>query len=166
VTGWTPLTSALVIALGALSISCGSEDVAPEHGSGEHGGTESFDFGEPEVPEAADRTVKVKAIDALAFNPSRVRVATGETIRFDVTNVGSNKHEFVIGDADYHREHEEEMSEGAMAMRHEGNTLVLDAGQTGTLTWTFTEPGEVLYGCHEPGHYEGGMVGTIEVLET
>jgi uncharacterized cupredoxin-like copper-binding protein len=167
VTRWTPLIAALTITLGALSVSCGSdlkEDVTPEHGSGQHGGVESFDFGEPEVPEASDRRVKVTALDALAFDPAHLRVGTGETVTFEVTNVGNNKHEFVIGDAEFQREHEEEMSEGVTAMRHEDNTLVLDAGQTGTLTWTFTEPGEVLYGCHEPGHYAGGMVGTIQVL--
>jgi uncharacterized cupredoxin-like copper-binding protein len=165
-TRWTPLIAGLVITLGMLSASCGSdprEDGATQSADQHHGGAESFDFGEPEVPEASDRTVKVTALDALAFDPSHLKVATGETITFEVTNVGSNKHEFVIGDAEFQREHEE-MSEGATSMRHEGNTLVLDAGQTGTLTWTFTKPGEVLYGCHEPGHYPGGMVGTIEVL--
>jgi uncharacterized cupredoxin-like copper-binding protein len=166
-TRWTPLIASLVIALGVLSVSCGSDskqDVAAHGGSGQHGGTESFDFGKPEVPEASDRRVRVTALDALAFDPSHLRVTTGETVAFEVTNVGNNKHEFVIGDAEFQREHEEEMSGGAMSMRHEGNTLVLDAGQTGTLAWTFTKPGEVLYGCHEPGHYAGGMVGTIQVL--
>ncbi|HSJ43832.1 MAG TPA: hypothetical protein VK923_04015, partial [Euzebyales bacterium] len=28
---------------------------------------------------------------------------------------------------------------------------------------TFVEPGDVLYGCHQPGHYDAGMVGVIEV---
>jgi uncharacterized cupredoxin-like copper-binding protein len=165
-TRWTPLIAALVICLGALSVSCGidsKEGVATEHGSRQHGGMESFDFGEPAVPEASDRRVKVTALDALAFDPSHLRVTTGETVAFEVTNVGNNKHEFVIGDAEFQREHEEEMSGGATNMRHEGNTLVLDAGETGTLPWTFRNPGEVLYGCHEPGHYAGGMVGTIEV---
>jgi uncharacterized cupredoxin-like copper-binding protein len=168
-TRWTPLIAALVISLGALSLSCGSdskEDVATEHGSGQHGGVASLDFGEPAVPEASDRTVEVTALDALAFDPSHLTMAVGQTITFEVTNVGSNTHEFVIGDAEFQREHEEEMSGGATNMRHEGNTLVLDAGETGILTWTFTNPGEVLYGCHEPGHYAGGMVGSIEILNT
>lgn len=39
----------------------------------------------------------------------------------------------------------------------------VESGENASLTWRFTESGEVLYGCHEPGHYEGGMVGTIGV---
>jgi uncharacterized cupredoxin-like copper-binding protein len=37
-------------------------------------------------------------------------------------------------------------------------------GETEEITWTFTDAGGTLYGCHEPGHYEGGMVGSIEVV--
>lgn len=29
--------------------------------------------------------------------------------------------------------------------------------------WTFTEPGTVLIGCHQPGHYSAGMKGTVTV---
>jgi uncharacterized cupredoxin-like copper-binding protein len=165
---WTPLIAGLVITLGMLPTSCGSdprEDATTQSADKHHGGAEPFDFGEPAVLKASDRRVKVTALDALAFDPSHFRVTTGETVAFEVTNVGNNTHEFVIGDAEFQREHEEEMSGGAMNMRHEDNTLTLDAGQTGTLALTFTKPGEILYGCHEPGHYAGGMVGTIEVLD-
>jgi len=32
------------------------------------------------------------------------------------------------------------------------NQIGLKPGETKSLTWRFTEAGEVLYGCHEPGH--------------
>lgn len=36
-------------------------------------------------------------------------------------------------------------------------------GTTETLEYTFTELGHVLTGCHEPGHYEAGMVRALVV---
>lgn len=36
-------------------------------------------------------------------------------------------------------------------------------GESGSVTWRFTESDGGLYGCHIPGHYEGGMVGSIDV---
>lgn len=163
-TRWRRLIAASAAALAVASVSCSSDsrDARPHIGS-DHGANEAVDFGEPEVPEAGDRTVQVTALDALAFDPAHITVAKGETVAFEVTNTGEIRHEFVIGDVDFQREHEQEMASGDMSMEHEANTLVLDPGQTGTLAWTFTQAGEVLYGCHEPGHYDGGMVGTIQV---
>lgn len=42
------------------------------------------------------------------------------------------------------------------------NSISIPPGETADLTWKFTDPGSLQFGCHEPGHYEGGMVGTIE----
>jgi uncharacterized cupredoxin-like copper-binding protein len=163
-TRWRRLILGSALALAVASASCGSDaGNGTTAASPDHGGNEPIDFGEPAPVEAGDRTVRVTALDALAFSPSHIAVAKGETIRFEVTNTGENRHEFIIGDADFQKEHEQEMASGDMSMEHEDNTLVLDAGQTGTLAWTFTRAGEVLYGCHEPGHYDGGMVGTIQV---
>ena len=47
----------------------------------------------------------------------------------------------------------------------DGISFSVEPGESALLTWRFTESGEVLFGCHEPGHYEGGMVGTIEILQ-
>ena len=37
------------------------------------------------------------------------------------------------------------------------------AGETMELTWRFGENGIVIFGCHEPGHYAGGMQGQVTV---
>lgn len=55
------------------------------------------------------------------------------------------------------------LESGEMMMHDDPNTLSLEPGETGELTWRFTGSGEVLYGCHQPGHYAGGMVGSIDV---
>jgi uncharacterized cupredoxin-like copper-binding protein len=31
------------------------------------------------------------------------------------------------------------------------------------MTWHMTEGGEILFGCHQPGHYQAGMKGTVTV---
>lgn len=68
----------------------------------------------------------------------------------------------MLGDDSYQEEHAAEMAGGGDMDRGK-NQIGLKPGETKSLTWRFTEAGEVLYGCHEPGHYEGGMVGTIDV---
>lgn len=109
------------------------------------------------------RTVEVTALDTLRFEPASISVKPGEKIRFVVTNTGKTVHEFVLGGEDVQMAHEQQSGQmdhsmaGALAM------LRLEAGQTKEATITFEEAGKILFGCHEPGHYQGGMVGTITV---
>lgn len=143
----------------------GSQADSKAHGSANHGGSgdpDAIDFGRPANRDEASRTVRIRAFDSLEFRPARVNVKREETITFVVTNEGKNVHEFTLGDEDFQRVHEEEMSQGHMA--HGASTsITLPPGVTRELTWSFTRAGAVLYGCHEPGHYRGGMVGSIIV---
>jgi uncharacterized cupredoxin-like copper-binding protein len=84
-------------------------------------------------------------------------------VTFVVRNVGDIDHEFVLGDDAYQDMHEGDMEESGHPMDGMRNAIVVEPGESAELTWSFDEAGEVLYGCHEPGHYEGGMVGKIEV---
>ncbi len=112
------------------------------------------------------RTVEITALDSLRFDPSQVTVKAGEPIRFAVTNSGSDPHEFILGDEATQMAHEEEMdSDDSMGhgMDMDMPALTLAPGETKEATVTFDKPGTILYGCHESGHYDGGMVGTITV---
>jgi uncharacterized cupredoxin-like copper-binding protein len=121
-----------------------------------------MDFGAPADPDDADRTIEIEALDAPKFDPDSLEVDAGDVVTFVVTNAGNNDHEFVLGDEEFQAAHGEAM--GAGRMHHGGGmAIVIEPGDTEELTWQFSTRGEVLYGCHEPGHYEGGMVGTIEV---
>lgn len=128
---------------------------------------EEFTFGTPGDPADADRSIEVDANDDLTFEPAQIQVAAGETITFVVTNTGSIPHDFTIGDEATQDAHEEGMAEmiesGEMGVHADPNAVVLEAGETKELTWTFTETGTVLIGCHQPGHYAGGMKGAVEV---
>ena len=41
--------------------------------------------------------------------------------------------------------------------------LQVPAGTTVETTYTFGRPGTVLLGCHVPGHYAYGMIGSVRV---
>jgi len=113
------------------------------------------------------RTIEVVALDELSFEPGTIEIEAGETVRFVVTNEGSAVHDFYVGTEDEQIAHEVEMGDAGMGMDHEADpeaeALTLEAGETDELTVTFDEPGTMLFGCHQPGHYDGGMIGTINV---
>lgn len=136
-----------------------SEDEAEGHGD------EMFVFGEPGDPAGADRTVEILANDDFTFDPADLTVTAGETITFVVTNTGVIPHDFTLGDAATQDAHDAEMLEmmASGEMHEEPNAVVVGPGETAELTWTFTEAGQVLIGCHQPGHYAAGMAGEIAV---
>jgi uncharacterized cupredoxin-like copper-binding protein len=118
--------------------------------------------GEVADPSEADRKVTVVASDELRFDPESIEVSTGEVVTFMVRNDGDTDHEFVLGDSDYQEMHESDMAHD----HHMGgmdNAVTVGPGESAEITWRFEKAGEVLYGCHEPGHFEGGMVGTVEI---
>ena len=127
---------------------------------------EAYEFGVPMEASDADRVIEITAGDDFTFEPSSVTVAEGETVTFRVTNAGVIAHDFTLGDTHLQDEHEAEMVEMAgsdMAMHEEPNAFVLEAGETKEMTWQMTSAGEILFGCHQPGHYSAGMVGTIAI---
>jgi uncharacterized cupredoxin-like copper-binding protein len=126
------------------------------------GSAEGSVLGATADPSDADRRVEITASDDLRFDPSSLTAAKGEIITFVVHNAGKADHEFVLGDEAYQEVHEADMAAGQHMMDTD-NGITIPPGETEQLTWQFSEAGEVLFGCHEKGHYEGGMVGTIEV---
>lgn len=174
----TRTTLAVALAAGALLAGCGgdgepagsstgpsptmTEAAAPDgDGHGEHA---EMPIGMPADASEAERTIEVAALDAMAFEPDAVEVAAGEVVTFVITNEGEAVHEFVLGDAAMQEEHAEEMGEMGSGMAHdEPNAVSVEPGGTAELTWRFGDAGTVEYACHEPGHFEAGMRGTITV---
>lgn len=142
-----------------------AEDMSDEHDDDE--GHDDFAFGAPADAADADRTVAIEAGTGFVFDPAEVTVAAGETVTFEVTNSDTIEHDFTLGDEAAQDEHEEEMramddADGEMG-HAEANAVVVPAGETASITWTFTEPGTVIYGCHQPGHYDADMRGEVIV---
>ncbi len=130
----------LVPALVVLA-ACGSDDGATDGAAG--------------AGQGVDRTIEVEMRD-IAFSPSAVDVRVGETVRFNFKNSGQVEHDAFIGDAAAQDQHEKDMRSGHD--HGEGsNAISVKPGKKAQLVHTFDRPGQTLIGCHEPGHYTGGM---------
>jgi uncharacterized cupredoxin-like copper-binding protein len=106
---------------------------------------------------AHPRMVVIRMYDHLEFVPSEISVTPGETILFVLPNVGSSlTHEFQVGPAD------------RVAQDQADGQIVVEADKIEPfhvefLTYTFGGVGPYAFACHEPGHYEGGMKGIIDL---
>ncbi len=114
------------------------------------------------------RVIEVTMTDN-AFDPEELTVEAGEDVTFRFTNDGAMVHEAFIGTPEEQDAHHAEMTSGDMDDHGDdghgegGDAVTVDPGETGELTHRFDEPAEVMIGCHEPGHYESGMVATVTV---
>ncbi len=109
------------------------------------------------------RNINVTMTDDLRYDPGDMDADVGETVRFVVHNAGATPHEFLIGTAEEQTVFEEEMA-GGHGDRHGSEAGVsVDPGGTSEFTYTFESPGGLFVGCHEPGHYAGGMVAEVTV---
>lgn len=144
------MIAAVAVSLAALTLSaCAGDEETSERGGGE-------------------RVIRIEALDSLAFEPDQVFVEPGETVRFVVSNPGVSLHEFILGPESVQMAHEEasamgEEGHGEMHVQGQLAALELESGATEEATVTFEEEGEVIFGCHESGHYDGGMFGTVTV---
>lgn len=153
---------AVVFALGLLASACASAGEAGVSDGGS-GGSVGLTFGQAGDPADVSRTIEVSGTDAMRFAPDAIDIEVGETVTFDVTNEGRLPHEFTLGDEAMQDEHEKEMAEAGTMLHDHPYSVWLEPGETKQLTWAFTKAGEFLFGCHVPGHYAAGMVGTITV---
>lgn len=116
-------------------------------------------------PEA--RVVELTITADARFSPDRIAVKTGETIRFVVDNPTAANHELFIGSAAeqtmHHAAHLGLPPAEQANVSHFGYGIFLPAYGDGVIEYHFSTPGEVLLGCHLPGHYEGGHVATVIV---
>jgi uncharacterized cupredoxin-like copper-binding protein len=151
----------LVTGLSLIGASCGG--TGTESSTTFTTGEMEYSFGSPAEPADADRTIEIAALDSFAFDPAELKVTAGETVTFLIVNEGRLVHDFTLGDQATQDEHEAEMTEMEDMAHDQPNVVTIPAGETVQLTWTFTEAGAVLIGCHQLGHYAGGMIGQITV---
>ena len=166
------------LAMSALSVSgTAVADAGHSHGPA---------IGQPGKASATTRTVEVVLRDNM-FQPETIPVKRGETVRFVLRNEGQLLHEFNIGTAAMHAEHQKEMAMmmdhgmitptsinhqmmkmdhtkmGMKPMKHDDpNSVLVEPGKTKELVWTFPNSGDLEFACNVPGHYEAGMVGRIK----
>ena len=142
-----------------LTVAAGSTG----HHDHQHEARSGGYFGHPGKADAVNRTVALNAGDDMRFQPGKLAVKAGETIRFVVRNTGKVRHEFMLGGAAEQAEHAKMMQQMPGMVHEEPNALTLEPGQEKKLIWRFTEPGDVEFACHVPGHYEAGMKGAVSI---
>ena len=109
------------------------------------------------------RTVSVDMTDAMRFTPTSISAKQGETLRFTVKNSGQVKHEFVLGTQKELKEHYELMKKFPEMEHSDPNMVTVAAGKTGEVIWRFTKAGKIDFACLQPGHYDAGMKGAVNV---
>jgi uncharacterized cupredoxin-like copper-binding protein len=112
---------------------------------------------------AVRRTIEVRMLDTMRFEPDRIEVRLGETVRFMHRNAGKVMHEFVIGTPQELDEHAALMLKFPNMEHDEPYMAHVAPGKTAQIVWHFNRPGEFKFACLIAGHYSAGMVGTLIV---
>jgi uncharacterized cupredoxin-like copper-binding protein len=119
-----------------------------------------------DVPPGTDRVVEL-SMEGMHFIPDRIEVRAGELVAFVVTNPNDIAHELYIGtEADqlaHHSVHMAVASAGQIYIQHGGYGIFLAPHETGVVSYRFDTPGEIMLGCHLPGHWEAGMRAVVVV---
>lgn len=113
----------------------------------------------PASGDTGEETIHVR-LRYSRFQPSTFSFDAGTTVTFVVSNADPIDHEFILGDR-------------AVQIAHERGTeayhpprpgeMTVPAGETLSTTYTFTQPGALILGCHLPGHYAYGMRAVVHV---
>lgn len=150
------ISLAIVIAASLYALSYYNE-----HGGDGHG----HDHAMPaQVTAPAMRELRIEVDDTMRFVPAKWEAQAGEPIRIILVNKGKVDHELVIGTEKELIAHAKEMANPGAKGHHHTNEISAKPGQQAELVWTFKEPGQYAMACFEPGHYEAGMKGVINVV--
>ena len=135
--------------------------------AGSHsGGHGEAAIGTPGVAANVTRTVVVDMKDDMRFHSSVFSVKQGETIRFVAKNSGKVKHEMVLGTAKDLKDHYEEMKKNPEMEHDDPNMVTVAPGKSGEIIWQFTSAGKVDFACLQPGHFDAGMKGLVNVASS
>ena len=131
------------------------------------------------------RVIKVIMYDNY-YEPNSFQVKVGETIKFEVENVGELVHEFNIANKMMHMKHQPEMQkmveneillsdsidkdkmkkmakiDKSMAHSH-SNSVLLEPKQKGEIIWKFHNAANIEIACNVPGHYQAGMIAPVNI---
>ena len=134
---------------------------------GKHAGVHDDEaIGKPGVAAKVTRTVNVDMKDDMRFHSSIFTVKQGETIRFIAKNSGQVKHEMVLGTEKDLKEHYEVMKKNPEMEHADANMVTVAPGKSGEIIWQFTKAGKVDFACLQPGHYDAGMKGLVNVASS
>ena len=152
-------------AMAALVAVAATGALAAGTHAGGHDNSEDA-IGKPGVVANVTRTVKVDMSDAMRFTPARIDVKQNQTVRFLITNSGKTKHELVLGTEQALKAHYELMKKNPEMEHDDPNMVTLAPGTNGEIVWRFSKAGKVNFACLQPGHYDAGMKGAVNVAKS
>jgi uncharacterized cupredoxin-like copper-binding protein len=155
----------IAMSLKALSLAlamCGASLWVQAAGTHTHPDTP---IGAPGHSDKVTRTITIDMQDNMRFVPATLAVKQGETIRLLVRNKGAMTHELVMGNSQDLLAHAKAMQQAPQMQHRDPNSLSLAPGTQGELLWHFTRAMTVDFACLQPGHFESGMRGKIEVAK-
>ena len=121
------------------------------------------EFGEFNPAMKPERMIRVVMTGDMKFVPEILHFRKDEIVKFVFTNKGELIHEFVMGSSKELERHVKLMTTKPTMEHEEPHMIHLDSGDTGSLTWKFSQNGEFTFACLIPGHFEAGMHGKIIV---
>jgi uncharacterized cupredoxin-like copper-binding protein len=132
--------------------------------AGNHaGGHDDEAIGKPGAAAKVTRTVTIDMRDDMKFHTDIIEAKQGETIRFIAKNTGKIKHEMVLGTEKDLKDHNEVMKKNPDMEHEDANMVTVAPGKTGEIIWQFTKAGKVNFACLQPGHFDAGMKGYVNV---
>ena len=142
-------------------------------------------IGEKGNPSEVSKVIVVKMYDNY-YEPKSFNIKKGETIKFEVENVGELVHEFNIANAMMHKKHQPEMlrmveneilladsidkekmkkmakMDKSMGHSH-SNSVLLIPSEKGSIIWKFDNAVNIEIACNVPGHYDVGMIAKVNL---
>jgi uncharacterized cupredoxin-like copper-binding protein len=164
------LIKSSLVAAGVLCTGLSFAHGGADHSAGRTAGpagqarVEQRPWGVAGSVQAVRRTIAVKMTDAMRFEPDHVEVKQGETVRLLVTNGGQLQHEMVIGTRKSLDQHAALMARFPEMEHEEPYGAHVAPGKTGEIVWQFNRAGRFDFACLVAGHYQAGMVGTLNVI--
>lgn len=134
-------------------------------------------IGKPGKIENVTRIINIKLYDNY-FEPKNIQVKKGETILFNIENLGQLVHEYSIATKKMHIKHQPEMlelfnkniltatkidKEKIKFVHSHKNSVLLEPQEEKKIIWKFDTTINLQAACNVPGHYEAGMAGDINL---
>ena len=158
------LAAFAMVAFGAIAAGCGSDDEAGTTAAAE---SES----ESDESEASTTTASTGGGETLAidmgeffYKPAAVEATAGQ-VTIDASNIGSAPHELVLAKTDDAPDQLPTSSDGSVdeeSLDVPGEVEEVEGGAEGTVSLDL-QPGKYVMFCNLPGHYSGGMYGSLTV---
>jgi uncharacterized cupredoxin-like copper-binding protein len=169
-----PATAAGVASTSEADDHGDDADEADDHGddadeADDHGDDADEADDHSDEPLVADYVVDMDMLE-FGYSCNLPAIEAGTVIEFRMVNVGAVEHEAVFGDLAAQDEAEAQMAASSGDEDAHGDddhgtpTLVLAPGESGTIVVMFDEPGDMIIGCHVPGHWDAGMRSDYQVV--